>query len=138
MTPAAARMTGPSRGRRAAMMPSGIATSDRRRQRDPHQREVFAQPPEQATDEASVHDLRVDPELRGEEIGRDAVLGHVIDLRPGVHPGHLRRGDPPFQPRRAPQRPPAIAPAGRLDRATRIHTTGKNRGRRPARAACTA
>ena len=47
------RMTGPSRGRRAAMMPSGIATDDRRRQRDRHQREVLAEPAEQPSDVAS-------------------------------------------------------------------------------------
>ena len=62
---------------------------DRGRQRDRDECEVLAQA---AAAIRSPRPLRpdpgLDPELLRQELGRDRVLGHSVDLGPGIHAGH--------------------------------------------------
>ncbi len=89
-TPAMARMPDPSRGRRAATMPSGIATRIAAaseiptRARCSRRGAATGVPPGPSTTTCEST-----PRLRREELGGDAVLRNPIDLRPRIHRGHL-------------------------------------------------
>ena len=131
-------MNGPSRGRRAAMTPSGIDTTIAAVSEIATS--VRCSPSRRSSRPMNVSDATWTsiPNFSRQEIGRDAVFGHAIELGPGIHRGHLGRGDPSLQSRQGREgRGRSRLQVGAIEPDAFVRRE-RSRGHRGARGGCTA